>query len=184
MIFDTHAHLDDQQLIGKTAELVEDACNRQVTRILTVATSLASSYQSIKLAEQFDAIYAAVGIHPNSCHEANRHQLTELRQLVDHPKVVAIGETGLDGYWDFAPMDLQHEYFAAQIQLSHDTGLPFIVHMRDCQPEMMSALKSSTVGGRLHGIMHSFTGDIDAAEQCLEWGMFISFAGMVTYKKN
>ncbi len=184
MIFDTHAHLDDEQLAEQTAELVADARRHQVTRILTVATSLASSHRSIQLAEQHAEIYAAVGIHPNSCQDATPAHLVEIVQLTQHPKVIAIGETGLDVYWDFCPLDVQLEYFKRQIHLSHETGLPFIVHMRDCESEMVETLSSTTRHGRLNGIMHSFTGSLETAKQCLQWGMYISFAGMVTYKKN
>ncbi len=185
MLFDTHAHLDDEQLAESTAEILADAREHDVTHVLTVSTTLASCYRSLKLCETCPEVWAAVGIHPNSCHEANRQQWKEVCELAKHPRVVAIGETGLDGYWDFCPMDLQREYFLRHIELSHATGLPFIVHMRDCEPEMLEMLDAATdPGGRLNGIMHSFCGSQQAAETCLDWGMHISFAGMVTYKKN
>lgn len=185
MMFDSHAHLDAEQLADKTLSIVDDAADHGITRILTVSTTLASCYRSIKLAEQYDGVYAAVGIHPNSCQDANPTQWKEITTLIDHPKVVALGETGLDDHWDFCPMALQKEYFLQHIQLSHRSGMPFIVHMRDCEDEMMKTLEGvRDENGKLNGLMHSFCGSMDAAQTCLKWGMHISFAGMVTYKKN
>ncbi len=185
MLFDTHAHLDDEQLFPQVASLVADAKQHQVTSILTVATSLASSYRSLQLAESYTGVYAAVGIHPNYCHQATPVQFQEVAQLIEHPRVVAIGETGLDDHWDFCPLELQKEFFLQHIALSHSSGLPFIVHMRDCEPLMMKTLEMArNDSGMLNGVMHSFCGSRQAAQQCLEWGMYISFAGMVTYRKN
>lgn len=185
MLFDTHAHLDDEQLADVASEVIEDARAHDVNHVLTVSTTLASCYRSVRLSETYPEIWAAVGIHPNSCHEANLQQWKEIRELVNHPRVVAVGETGLDGYWDFCPMDLQREYFLRHIELSHQSGLPFIVHMRECEPEMLETLAAARdAEGRLNGIMHSFCGSQQAADTCLDWGMHISFAGMVTYKKN
>ncbi len=184
LIFDTHAHLDDEQLAGKTADIIADAKRHGVCEVLTVATTLASSYRSIELAETHSEIFAAVGIHPNSCQDASLAELDQVRQLTQHPKVIAIGETGLDDYWKFCSMDVQIDYFKRQIRLSHETGLPFIVHMRDCESQMLATLSESTQQGTLNGIMHSFTGTLQTARQCLEWDMHISFAGMVTYRKN
>lgn len=184
-LFDTHAHLDSDQLVEQTPELLADAKANSVGRILTVSTTLASCYRSLKLAEQHSMVYAAVGIHPCSCHQANLAQWKEITTLINRPKVVAIGETGLDGYWDDCPMETQLEYFLRHIELSHASGLPFIVHMRDCETRMMETLESALDdSGQLNGVMHSFCGSKQAAQQCLDWGMYISFGGMVTFKKN
>ena len=130
MLFDTHAHLDAEQLVEQTEAVIADAAGHNVNRILTVSTTLASCYTSIALAEKYEGVYAAVGIHPNSCQDASPAQWTEIAGMVDHPKVVAIGETGLDDHWDFCPMELQKEYFLRHIELSHQKDMPFIVHMR------------------------------------------------------
>lgn len=184
-LFDTHAHLDDEQLIGQTESILEHCREHGVSRILTVSTSLASCHRSIGIAEQYLDVYAAVGIHPNYCHEASPTDWQTVKSLIPHEKIVAIGETGLDDHWDFCPMDVQIDFFKKHIELSHQTGLPFIVHMRDCEPLMLETLESTRdAHGKLNGIMHSFCGSLAAAHQCLEWGMHISFAGMVTYKKN
>ncbi len=184
MLFDTHAHLDSPEFAETLPGVIDAAGAAGVSRILTVATDLASCWASIRIAEQFSQVYAAIGIHPNHCQHATAAHWREIQGLLDHPRVVALGETGLDKYWDYCPLERQLEFFVRHIQQSHESGLPFVVHMRECEPEMMKTLQQMTSDGRLNGIMHSFCGTAAAAEQCLEWGMMISFAGMVTYPKN
>lgn len=184
MLFDTHAHLDSPEFADDLAGVVESAMGSGVSRILTVATDLASSYRSIRISETWESVHAAIGIHPNHCQDASPAEWQEIAGLHAHPRVVALGETGLDKHWDFCPFPLQVEYFERHIRLSHDSGLPFVVHMRDCEPEMLETLSRLTDQGRLNGIMHSFCGSQEAVERCLDWGMMISFAGMVTYPKN
>ncbi len=105
-------------------------------------------------------------------------------KLVKHPRVRAIGETGLDNYWKEAPLDLQQDYFARHLQLSRQTGHPFIVHMRESSEEILVMLREEAKRGPLHGVMHSFTGDWQLAQTCLDLGMYLSFAGMVTFKNG
>ncbi len=184
MLFDTHAHLDSEEFTHTLADVVEAAVRSGVTRVLTVATSLDSSLASLEIASRWPSIYASVGIHPNYCHEATDGDWEKIAELANHPRVVALGETGLDMHWDFCPFELQLEYFERHIRLSGETGLPFIVHMRDCEEEMMVVLERFAKAVDLNGIMHSFCGSAEALDRCLEWGMSISFAGMVTYPKN
>ncbi len=184
MLFDTHSHLDSPEFSESLPAVIDSAVDHGVTRILTVATDLRSTHASIQIAEQYTSVYAAAGIHPNHCQDATDAHWKEIQSLLTHPRVVALGETGLDKHWDFCPLERQQDFFARHIRLSHETGLPFIVHMRDCEPEMLQALERNTARGQLNGIMHSFCGSAAAAQQCLEWGMMISFAGMLTYPKN
>src|SRR6185436_8281557 len=131
-------------------------------------------------------------IHPNYLAEAKPGDWPVVEQLAASRRVVAIGETGLDRHWDFTPFDLQQDYFARHMRLAHERGLPFIVHMRDCEDDIMVALREeaarrgggSAANGPLRGVMHSFTGDAPMAAECIALGMHISFAGMVTYKKS
>lgn len=184
MFFDTHAHLDADEFDKALNDLLPAWRNDGLADVLAVATSLQSSRRCIEIAGQFPEVWASAGIHPNYCHEAADNDLAAIRPMLDHPRVVAIGETGLDKYWDFAPFDRQIEFFTAQIRLSHESGLPFIVHSRDCDAEMLQHLRAMTVDGRLNGVMHSFCGSAEMAEQCLGWGMMISFSGMLTYPRN
>ena len=104
--------------------------------------------------------------------------------MLDQPGVVAIGETGLDRHWDFTPFDVQQDYFDRHMRLSQERDLPFIVHMRDCDEDILVMLREAHARGPLRGVMHSFTGSRAMADECLEMGLYISFAGMVTFKKS
>ena len=139
----------------------------------------------IELAASFPGVFAAVAMHPNYLAEAGPDDWAAIRELSQAPGVVAIGETGLDRHWDFTPFDVQHDYFARHMRLADERGLPFIVHMRDCEADVLASLRAAHAErGPLSGVMHSFTGDAAMAAECIALGMHISFAGMVTYKKS
>jgi TatD DNase family protein len=138
----------------------------------------------IQLAEQHDCIRAAVGIHPNYAAQAAFDDWRVICELAQHPRVVALGETGLDRYWDHTPIDVQVDYFERHLALSRETGKPFIVHCRDAEAETLEVLERAAQAGPLNGIMHSFCGSPDTAKRCLDLGMLLSFSGMLTYKKN
>ena len=183
-LFDTHAHLDDRSLQEILGPLVLRASEVGVVQIIAVGTTADSSEQSIRLAESYDSVRAAVGIQPNCCHEVKEGDWDRVVAQAEHPQVVAIGETGLDRYWDDVPFPLQQEYFQRHLCLSQETSLPFIVHMRDCETDVLEMLREVRRSGVLSGVMHSFTGSLETAEECVELGMYISFAGMVTFKKS
>jgi len=185
-LIDTHCHLDDG-LFDDVAAVVERARGDGVTNVITVATSLASSRRCIVLSEEHAEVWAAVGIHPNEAAAAGASDFSAVASLVGRPRVVALGETGLDRYWNDTPFDLQQNYFRRHFALSAQTGLPVIIHQRDCPGQMLAFLKEMArefgASGRLNGVMHSFTGDAAFAAACLELGLYISFAGIVTFKK-
>lgn len=183
-LIDTHAHLDEQSLEVDRAEVLQRAAQAGVVHIVTIGVTADSSESAIALAEQFPQVSAVVGIHPNYCSQAAPDDFARIEALVSHPRVVGIGETGLDKYWDFAPLDLQQDYFIRHIRLSQQTGKPFVVHCRDAEPEAADVLETMAQEGALHGIMHSFCGNAETAQRCLTLGMHFSFAGMLTYKKN
>jgi TatD DNase family protein len=183
-LFDTHCHLDDEQFAGTQSAIVERAEAAGIVRLIAVGTTADSSLACVTMAAEFPVVLAAVGIHPNYVSEAQPGDWDRVVQLTGRPKVAALGETGLDRYWDHAPLDLQRDYFERHLRLSAATQLPFIVHMRDCETEMLEMLEGARRHGPLRGVMHSFTGSSATAEACLELGMYLSFAGMVTYKKS
>lgn len=183
MLFDTHAHLNQEEFDADRDAVIARAKEAGVETIVCVGSSLESSEKCVQLAGQYDALYASVGIQPNYVHEAASGDWDAILRLVDQPKVVALGETGLDRYWDFAPFDLQQDYFDRHLRLSAERKLPFIVHMRDCEADIMAMLREAYTRGPLLGVMHSFTGDAEMAAECVAMGMYISFAGMVTFKK-
>jgi TatD DNase family protein len=183
-LFDTHCHLDDEQFDANRAEVVERAVAAGVVGMVAVGTTVLSSRKCLELAGQFDPVRAAVGIQPNHAAEAESGDWDQITRLARDPRAVALGETGLDAYWNDTPFNVQQDYFQRHLALSAATGLPFIVHMRDCEAELLEMLRDARRAGPLRGVMHSFTGGESTARECLELGLYISFAGMVTYKKS
>ncbi len=184
-LFDTHAHLDNHQLSDDAPAVVKRAHDAGVQSMTAIGTDLATSLKCVALANQFDSVYAAVGVHPTVCHTDEVADCwNEIVSMANQPAVVAIGETGLDLHWNKTTLDIQQKWFQQHIDLSFETGKPLVIHMRDCEQEIVSMLESSAINGSINGIMHSFTGSIESAKRCLELGMYISFAGMVTFKKS
>jgi TatD DNase family protein len=183
-LIDTHAHLDSDDFDADRADVIERAKAAGVERMIAIAVTADSSAAVVRLAAENDAVYAAVGIHPNYTAEAKPEDWDRVVALVGQPRVVALGETGLDRFREHAPFALQQEYFDRHIRLSQERGLPFIVHMRQCEADVLEMLREARRRGPLSGVMHSFTGDAAMAAECVRLGMYISFAGMVTYKKS
>ena len=183
-LFDTHLHLDDEQFDGIRSEVVQRAEQSGVTSMVTIGTTAASSERCIAIAREFPSVRAAVGIQPNHAAEADPGDWARIVELCEAPEVVALGETGLDRYWDFTPFDVQQDYFDRHLRLSQQRDLPFIVHMRDCGEDIAVMLEEARTRGPLRGVMHSFTGGLELARRCLQLGLYISFAGMVTFKKS
>jgi len=183
-LFDTHAHLDDQQFNDDRPQVIQNAVEAGVTRMIAVGCTAADSRSSVEIARAYPQVYASVGIQPNYTHEVKPSDWDQIVALSGQPRVVALGETGLDRHWDYAPFETQQDYFDRHLRLSQQTGLPFVVHMRDCGADIVEMLTAARSKGELRGVMHSFTGDCDLMQQCLDLGLYISFAGMVTFKKS
>jgi TatD DNase family protein len=184
MYYDTHAHLDDEAFDAGRDEVLRRAREAGVAYINAVGTTADSSQKCIEIAQQYGGVFATAGIHPNYCHQAQPGDWDRVAGFLDHPRVVALGETGLDRYWDYAPFELQQDYFDRHLRLSQERDKAFIVHMRDCADEIAAMLEEARRRGPLRGVMHSFTGDAEFARRCLDLGLYISFAGMVTFKKS
>jgi len=183
-LIDTHAHLDEEAFRPDRDEVIARAGVAGLEAIVTIGTTAATSRAAVEIAQSHSLVYAAVGIQPNYVSQALPGDWEIIEELARRPKVVAIGETGLDRYWDHAPFDLQTEYFSRHIELARRVGLPFVVHCRDAERDMVEQLRSASAAGPLSGVMHSFSGDAETARACVEQGLYISFAGMVTFKKN
>jgi TatD DNase family protein len=183
-LIDTHAHLDEQSFEADFDEVLQRAQAAAVRGIVTIGTTVDSCRRAIALAEKNPAVRASVGIHPNYCSQAAFEDWGIVCELARHPKVVGLGETGLDRYWDHAPIDVQVDYFERHLALSRETGKPFIVHCREAEAETLAVLERDAKHGPLNGIMHSFCGSPETAARCVELGMLLSFSGMLTYKKN
>ncbi len=183
-LFDTHAHLDDDQLTAKLPEVLTNAQDAGLVGITAIGTTVSTSQRCLELAKEHDFVFAAVGIHPNNCSQTNESDWDAIKSLAVEEEVVAIGETGLDRHWDYCPFDIQETWFAKHIELSFEVNKPLVIHMRDCEADILSALAQHQRNNRIIGIMHSFTGQWETAETCLNLDMYISFAGMVTFKKS
>jgi TatD DNase family protein len=183
-LFDTHAHLADEHLAADLPGVIERAKSAGVKQILAIGTDAADSRRCLELAQTHEGIRSSAGIHPNNAAEAQPGDWDEIARLAREAKVVALGETGLDLYWKDVPLAMQQDYFDRHIRLSQATGLPLVIHLRETAPEILAMLREARQRGPLRGVMHSFTGTAPEAAEFLALGLYISFAGMVTFKKS
>lgn len=181
MLIDTHAHLDDERFAADLPAVLERAAAAGVTHTLTIGIDLPTSRAAVELAGRFPQLRAVVGIQPNHVAEAGPIDWDEVVKLAETAaNVVAVGESGLDRYWDRAPFPVQEDYFARHLHLARRLNLPIVIHCREAEADVLRVLRE--FGGPVRGVMHSFSSDTAVALECLELGLHISFAGMVTYK--
>lgn len=183
-LFDTHSHLDQPDFDADRAEVVARACEAGVETIIAIGTTVETSEVCIRLAAECESVHAAVGIQPNEVAGSQPGDWDHIVELARQPGVVAIGETGLDRYWDDTPFDQQQDYFDRHLRLARELDLPFVVHMRNCEADILTMLRDEQSRGPLRGVMHSFTGSRETADECVAMGLYISFAGIVTFKKS
>jgi TatD DNase family protein len=180
-LVDSHAHLDDPRFADDLDAVVARARADGVSRIVAAGANIPSSREALALSGRYEGVYAAVGVHPHDAKELDEAGLAELRRLAGQPKVVAIGEIGLDFHYDFSPRATQRSAFTAQLDLARDLGLPVIVHDREAHGEVLAALQA---WGGTAGVLHCFSGDEAMARQAITLGFLISFAGPLTFAKS
>lgn len=183
-LIDTHCHLDEESLSEDLESVLDAADSAGVETVVTIGTDAESSRRSVAMAEKYSSVVAVVGIHPNYCSEVKPGDWDVILELATHPRVVAVGETGLDRYWDYAPIDLQRDYFLRHLALSAKIDKPFVVHCREADQEVREVLREAAERQPLNGVMHSFCQSAESAQECLELGMHLSFTGMLTFRKN
>ncbi len=181
MLFDTHAHLNAEQFNEDQDEVIRRAKENGVTRIVNIGFNRETIPTSVALAEKYDFIYTAVGWHPQDAKDMLEEDYDWLRELSKHEKVVAIGEIGLDYYWDTSPRVVQQVVFRRQIQLAKELKLPIVIHNRDAHQDVVDILREENAA-EVGGIMHCFSGSLEMAKQCLDMNFHISFGGPVTFK--
>lgn len=181
-LFDTHAHLHFPEFAGDLAAVLERARAAGVRRMLTIGTDVATSRAAVALAAREPDVWAAVGFHPHDAAEADPAALAEIERLAAAPRVVAIGECGLDFFRDRSPREDQERCFRAQLALARRAGKPVLIHCRDAHAETLAILAEEGVAAT-GGIMHCFSGDTAIARRCLDLGLLVSLAGPVTYPK-
>ncbi|EAX48049.1 hydrolase, TatD family [Thermosinus carboxydivorans Nor1] len=179
MLFDSHAHVDDKRFDADRAEVIARLAAGGVTGFLNVGADMASSARSLTLAEQYDNIYAAVGVHPHDAKDVRESDYDQLAAWAAHPKVVAIGETGLDYYYNLSPREVQQRIFIRHLDLARQLDLPFIIHDRDAHGDVLAIIKKEAKG--LRGVFHCFSGSLEMAREVIKLGFYVSLAGPVTY---
>ena len=183
-LIDTHCHLDFDQFDADREAVLERAAAAGVTALINPGADMKSSRRAVALAERYDQVFAAVGIHPHKASTLNGAALDELRQLATHPKVVAIGEIGLDYYRDLSPRPQQQAAFEVQLALAAELHLPVIVHQREAAAQVMAALTGwrGRAQDRPCGVLHAFSGDMAMATNAVALGFCIGVAGPLTFK--
>jgi TatD DNase family protein len=183
MLIDSHAHIQGKEYAGEAADVIARAREADVERIIAVggAGDMSSNTEAVALASAFPDIYATVGMHPHDAKDVDEDDLRKLRELAANEKVVAVGETGLDYYYNHSPRDMQRRVFAQFIHMARETGLPIVVHERDAAQEAAELLREES-DGDLRGVIHCFTGSYDAARTYLDLGFYLSFTGIITFK--
>lgn len=183
MLTDTHAHLHFKDYAEDVPSMLDRARQNGVGFFLNVGTHLACSKQAVAFAERHENVFAAVGCHPHDAQDFKDEDYEEFRKLTSHPKVVAIGEVGLDFFRNLSPRERQEAVLRKFIGLYKETGLPLLLHIRDAHAETFRILEEEA-GTRVRGVLHCFSGDRAVLEKASAMGLWISFAGNVTYKKN
>lgn len=178
---DTHCHLNIEPLLERTNEILDAAAEQGIDKVVVVGIDIATSEIAIKLAENHPQIYAAAGIHPTDVSKAPKDWEKHILDMLSHPRVVAVGETGLDYYWDKSTADLQKIFFRDHLDLSLATGKPVIIHNRDADQDVMNQVLEH---GNSRGVFHCWPAGWDIARPLIEKGYHLSFTGTVTFKKN
>lgn len=181
MLFDTHAHYYDNQFDEDRRESIERAFSNGVKYILNASSDVASSIENISMSQEYENVYAAVGMHPHNIIDINNNIISAIADFASYPKVVAIGEIGLDYFYDNSPREAQKMGFVKQIYLAINMNLPVIVHDRDAHEDTLNIIKSENAK-KVGGIFHCFSGSVEMAREVLNNNFYISIGGPVTYK--
>ena len=181
MYIDTHCHLDFENFDDDRESVVQRSIKNKIEAIITIGTSVETSVKSIELSKKFATVFAAVGIHPNDASSANKKSIQKIYDICDNPKVVAIGEIGLDYYRDYTPADIQKELFRTQLKIAREKELPVIIHNRQAHSDVYDILVEEKAND-LKGVLHSFDGDMHFLDSVLAYNFYVSFTGVVTFK--
>ena len=182
MLVDSHAHIQLAAFDSDRETVLQNAQEDGVHSILTIGFDVETSRAAVRLAEQYEQIYATVGMHPHDAKDFNVESSKIFRSLADHPKVIALGEMGLDYYRDLSPRSIQKTAFEQQLDLAEDKNLPVVIHNREAYHDITPILQARR--GRIRGVMHCFSGEVETMRQSLDLGFHIGIGGPVTYRKS
>lgn len=181
MFIDTHVHLNADQYEEDLQEVIDRALEAKVERMVVIGFDRKTIERTMQLIEQYDFVYGVIGWHPVDAIDCTQQDLEWIEQLASHPKIVGIGETGLDYYWDKSPKDVQQELFRKQIQLAQKINLPIVIHNRDATGDVVQILREENAAS-VGGVMHCFSGSVETARECIAMNFMISLGGPVTFK--
>jgi TatD DNase family protein len=184
MLVDHHCHLDYPDLVRDREEVLARARAAGVARLITISTVIANYDTYRAIAEAHPEIYFTVGTHPHRAHEELDVPVAEIVRLSAHPKCVGIGEAGLDYFYDKSPRDAQRQGLLNHIAAARETGLPLVIHSRDADDDMAAILEDEMARGRFSAVLHCFTGRADLARRAVAIGLYVSFSGIITFKKS
>lgn len=179
MYFESHAHYNDKRYDEDREYLLNNLEQNNVSHVINIGTDIASSFESVKLAEKYSFIYATVGVHPHEAKNVSEEDFLKLENLCKHKKVVAVGEIGLDYYYDHSPKETQREIFIKQLNLAKKLNMPVVIHSREANDEVFEIIKSSGVN---KGVVHAYSGDTKMALEYNALGFYIGVGGVVTFK--
>lgn len=182
MLIDTHCHLDDKKLQDKYVDIINNFEKDNLELAITSSSKLEESFAAVKLAEENNNIYATVGVHPHYANTLSLEVVDKLQELSSHNKVVAIGEIGLDYYYNFCPKDVQIKTFTDQILLADKVGLPVVFHIRDAMGDFMQIIRSYKKYFNHGGVVHSFSGSLEIARELIGYGFVLGINGICTFK--
>lgn len=184
MIFDTHAHYDDEAFDADREQLLESMPKSGIGRIVNVGASMRGARDTYRLMQKYDFVYGAIGIHPDHAGEMNEEAMKELCIMAQHEKAVAVGEIGLDYYWDKESHEIQKEWFIRQMELALEIEKPIVVHSREAAKDTFDCIKESHAGKRgfRGGVIHCYSGSVEMAREYLKMGYYIGIGGVVTFK--
>lgn len=180
-IIDTHAHYDDKQFDGDREAMLSGLPDKEISLIVNVGASMASSERTLELTRRYRRVYGAVGVHPDETKELDEEKFSRLREMAKEKKIVAVGEIGLDYYWDATDREVQKYWFARQMELAQELQKPFIVHSREAAEDTLRLVRE-TDGGKTGGVIHCFSYSPEIAREYLKMGYFLGIGGVVTFK--
>jgi TatD DNase family protein len=181
MFIDTHVHLNADQYEEDLQEVIDRAFEARVEKMVVIGFDRKTINRTMQLIEQYDFVYGVIGWHPVDAIDCTQQDLDWIEELAAHPKIVGIGETGLDYYWDKSPKEVQQALFRKQIQLAQKLGLPIIIHNRDATGDVVQILREENAAS-VGGVMHCFSGSVETARECIAMSFMISLGGPVTFK--
>lgn len=183
MLFDSHAHYNDEKFKEDADALLSSMPENNVGLILNSCSDISEIPDILKLCEKYPFMHASIGVHPHEVEHLTESDMDKLKKYSKHPKVKAIGEIGLDYFYDFSPRETQKKWFARQVELAIELGLPVVIHDRDAHKDSMDILREGDIS-EVGGVFHCYAGSVEMAREILDWGMYIAFGGSLTFKKS